>query len=464
MGTRQSEQSSLWVATSELPRSPGHPFYTRLNALLDAHDFDRFVEAKCRSFYAPVMGRPSLVPGRYFRLLLLGYFEGLDSERGIAWRATDSLAVRGFLRLALDEPPPDHSTISRTRRVIDLETHRAVFTWVQERLVEAGLLRGKTVAIDATTLEANAAMRSIVRRDTEETYQEFLTRLAQASGIETPTRDDLARLDRTRKKKTSNKDWMNPHDPDAKVAKMKDGRTHLAHKAEHAVDLETGAIVAVTLQGADAGDTTTIVKTAIAAAEHIEAAQAAVTEPQPLEEIIADKGYHSNQTLVDLDAVGIRSYIAEPDRGRRDWSEAPEAQAPVYGNRRRIRGRRGRRLMRQRGERIERSFAHLYDTGGMRRTHLRGHTTILKRLLIHAGGFNLGLVMRHLIGIGTPRGLQGRVAAVIATIFVLMGVARRRLTAILSSHRRITAIRSRFTPPITLVVNESAFPTCATGC
>jgi transposase len=419
MGIREGEQSSLWVATSDLPASPGHPFYARLNALLEAHDFDRFVEDLCRRFYAPVMGRPSLTPGRYFRLLLVGYFEGLDAERGIAWRATDSLAIRTFLRLPLDEAPPDHSTIARTRRLIDLETHRAVFTWVQQRLVESGLLTGKTVAIDATTLEANAAMRSIIRRDTGEGYQEFLTGLANASGIETPTRDDLARLDRKRKKKTSNTDWTSPSDPDAKVTKMKDGRTHLAHKAEHAVDLETGAIVAVTLQGADAGDTTTIVETATAAADQIADAQVDVAEPQALEEIIADKGYHSNQTMIDLDAVGVRSYIAEPDRGRRDWSKTPEAQAPVYGNRRRVRGPRGRRLMRQRGERIERSFAHVYDTGGMRRTHLRGHTNILKRLLIHAGGFNLGLVMRQLIGVGTPRGLQDRRAAVIAALVAL---------------------------------------------
>ena len=464
MGTREDEQSSLWIATSELPRSPGHPFYTRLNGLLDAHDFDRFVEGLCRKFYAKVMGRPSLQPGRYFRLLLVGYFEGIDSERGIAWRASDSLAVRTFLRLPLDEAPPDHSTISRTRRAIDLETHRAVFTWVQKRLVEEGLLKGKTVAIDATTLEANAAMRSIVRRDTQETYQEFLTRLAQASGIETPTRDDLARLDRKRKKKTSNKDWTNPYDPDAKVAKMKDGRTHLAHKAEHAVDLETGAIVAVTLQGADQGDTTTIADTTTAAADQIEDAQADVTEPQPLEEIIADKGYHSNQTTIDLDAVGIRSYVAEPDRGRRDWSEAPDAQAPVYGNRRRIRGRRGRRLMRQRGERIERSFAHLYDTGGMRRTHLRGHTNILKRVLIHAGGFNLGLVMRHPIGVGTPRGLQGRVAAMIATFLVLIGAVRRRIAAISVSHRPFSAMRAWLTSLTTSDVNSSAAATYTTGC
>jgi transposase len=463
MGTRENEQSSLWILTSDLPKSPGHPFFTRLNALLDAHDFDRFVEERCRRFYAPVMGRPSLEPGRYFRLLLVGYFEGIDAERGIAWRATDSLAIRSFLRLPVDEPPPDHSTISRTRRLIDLETHRAVFTWVQQRLVEAGLLKGRTVAIDATTLEANAAMRSIVRRDTGESYQAFLTGLAKASGIDTPTREDLARLDRTRKKKTSNKEWTNPNDPDAKVAKMKDGRTHLAHKAEHAVDLETGAIVAVTLQGADEGDTTTIVETATAAADQIEDAQADVDEPQALEEIVADKGYHSNQTMGDLAAVGLRSYIAEPDRGRRDWSKEPEAQAPVYGNRRRIRGPRGRRLMRRRGEMIERSFAHVYDTGGMRRTHLRGHTNILKRLLIHAGGFNLGLVMRHLIGVGTPRGLQGRLATLIAILFVLSRAIRRRFAAPPAS-RPFLAIRRTLTIPTLLVVNSPETATPATGC
>jgi len=464
MGTRETDQSPLWIAASDLPASPGHPFYTRLNVMLDAHGFDRFAEAQCRKFYAPVMGRPSLPPGQYFRLLLVGYFEGIDSERGIAWRAADSLAVRSFVRLALDEPAPDHSTISRTRRLIDVETHRAVFTWIQQRLVDAGLLKGKTVSIDATTLEANAAMRSIVRRDTEETYQEFLTRLAKASGIETPTREDLARLDRKRKKKTSNKDWKHPGDPDAKVAKMKDGRTHLAHKAEHAVDLETGAIVAVTLQGADQGDTTTIVETRMAAAEQLEDAQAEVEAPQVLEEIIADKGYHSNQTMVDLDAVGVRSYIAEPARGRRDWSEEPEAQAPVYGNRRRIRGRRGRRLMRSRGERIERSFAHVYDTGGMRRTHLRGHPNILKRLLIHAGGFNLGLLMRQVIGLGTPRGLQGRLAAVIVTLLVLLGSVRRRFVATCASFRVIAGMLGWFPSAPTTCVNSSATATCTTGC
>jgi len=408
MGKRTSKQAPMWVASSDLPVSPGHPFYERLNAILDEGGFDRFAEEQCREFYAPVMGRPSLPPGQYFRLLLVGYFEGLDSERGIAWRAADSLAVRNFVGLGVDTAAPDHSTISRTRRLIDVDTHRAVFTWVQQRLVAAELLKGRTVAIDATTLEANAAMRSIVRRDTGETYQEFLTRLAKESGIKTPTRAALARLDRRRKKRTSNKDWKNPFDPDAKIMKMKDGRTHLAHKAEHAIDLESGAMVAVTLQGADVGDTTSLVETAIAAAEQVENAHAESPTPAALTEIIADRGYHSNQTLVDLHAVGVRAYIAEPDRGRRQWTNAPEAQPAVYGNRRRVRGARGQRLMRRRGEYVERSFAHVYDTGGIRRTHLRGHPNILKRLLIHASAFNLGILMRTMFGLGTPRGLQGR--------------------------------------------------------
>ena len=407
MGKRKSQQAPIWIPTTELPVSPGHPFYVRLNAILDEAGFDQFAEAQCQAFYAPVMGRPGLPPGRYFRLLLLGYFEGLDSERGIAWRAADSLAIRTFVGLGLDAAAPDHSTNSRTRRLIDVETHRAVFTWVQERLAAVGLLQGRTVAIDATTLEANAAMRSIVRRDTGESYQEFLTRLAAESGIKTPTREALARLDRRRKKRTSNKDWENPSDPDAKITKMKDGRTHLAHKAEHAVDLDSGALVAVTLHGAAVGDTTSLVETAIVAAEQIEAAHAASATPAALTELVADKGYHSNQTMIDLAAVAVRSYIAEPARGRRNWTTTPEAQAPVYGNRRRVRGARGKRLLRCRGEYVERSFAHVYDTGGLRRTHLRGHQNILKRLLVHAGAFNLGLLMRQAFGRGTPRGLQG---------------------------------------------------------
>src|SRR6201988_770542 len=282
---------------------------------------------ECAKFYAGNMGRPSLAPGIYFRLLLVGYFEGIDSERGIAWRAADSLGLRRFLGISIDEQTPDHSTISRTRRLIDVETHRKVFFWILELLRDQGLLKGKTVGIDATTLEANAAMRSIVRRDSGESYQDFLTKLAQASGIETPTRADLARVDRKRKKKGSNDDWTHPHDPDAKITKMKEGRKNLAHKAEHAVDLETGAIVSVTVQDADDGDTTTCVETLIDAAEQVEALR---PDGKGIEEIVGGKGYHSNQSLVDLEAVGVRSYISEPDRSRQTRQKKPQAREPAY--------------------------------------------------------------------------------------------------------------------------------------
>jgi transposase len=423
MGRRRdrARTPSLWIAANELPVTGGHPFYQRLNHVLDARGFDAFVEAQCAPFYAAKLGRPSLTPGTYFRLLLIGYFEGIDSERGIAWRTADSLALRGFLGLGLNEAPPEHSTISRTRRLIDLETHRAVFTWILQVLATEDLVKGKTIGIDATTLEANAALRSIVRRDSGETYQEFLTRLAQASGIETPTRADLARLDRKRPKKGRNTDWRHPHDPDARITKMKDGRTHLAHKAEHAVDMETGAIVSVTVQGADQGDTNTIAETVTAAAEDLEAVAAATDGATAvIDEVVADKGYHSNQVLVDLAHLDVRTYIAEPDRGRRTWKKKAGARAAVYANRRRTRGARGLGLLRQRSERLERPNAHLYESGGLRRTHLRGHTNILKRLLVHVGGFNLGLFMRTLFGVGTPRSLQGRLAAVLA-VFAALG-------------------------------------------
>jgi transposase len=428
MGKRKKLQEGLWVSTSELPRSPGHPFYSRLNRTLEAESFDAFVESRCRRFYAPVMGRPSLTPGRYFRLLLVGYFEGLDSERGMAWRAADSLAVRSFLGLGLDERAPDHSTISRTRRLIDVETHREVFTWIQERLAKTGLLNGKTIAIDATTLEANAAMRNIVRRDTGETYQEFLKRLAKASGIRTPSRHALARLDRRRKKKGSNAEWKSPVDPDAKITKMKDGRTHLAHKAEQAVDMKTGAIVSVTVQGADQGDTTTLGKTLEQAQRQIKRVQkrTRACHPAGLQEVVGDRGYHSTATLQELEAAGLRTYLSEPDRGRRRWRGERDSRDLVYANRRRSRGARGQRLHRLRGERAERPFAHLYRTGRMRRTHLRGHDNILKRLLVHSGAFNLGLLMRQAFGVGTPRGLQGRLRAFLTHLFRLW----RRLTAL----------------------------------
>jgi transposase len=336
--------------------------------------------------------------------------------------------------VGLDESPADHSTISRTRRLIDVETHREVFTWVLGVLAEKGLLKGQTLGIDATTLEANAALRTIVRRDTGEGYQEFLKRLAQASGIATPTREQLARLDRKRAHKGSNEEWEHPHDPDARITKMKDGRTHLAHKVEQAVDFSSGAVVAVNLGPADAGDAQTVGATVCEAGEQI-ATVAGETKsegvnPEGPKELVLDKGYHSNEVLVELADWEVRSYCSEPERGRRRWEGKKEEQAAVYANRRRIRGERGKRLLRQRGEKLERSFAHLYESGGMRRVHLRRHPNILKRLLVHAAAFNLSLVMRQLLGRGTPRGLQGsRLDLLLAFLRLLSEVWARNLAS-----------------------------------
>jgi transposase len=439
MGRRKKQvrQEGLWIPTATLPVNASHPFYQRLNQILDEKKFDDYVESICERFYAGEVGRPGLAPGIYFRLLMVGYFEGIDSERGIAWRASDSLSIRSFVRTAIDENLPDHSTISRTRRLMDVETHQAVFQWVLQVLAEKKLLKGTTIGVDATTLEANAALRSIVRRDTGERYEEFLTRLAKESGIETPTREQLAKLDRKRPKKGSNDDWTHPHDPDARITKMKDGRTHLAHKAEHAVDMETGAIVAVTLHGADIGDTSTIQETVAEAGERItsvvaegddEVAKQVSTEGP--REVVTDKGYHSRAVLSELTDWGMRTYCSEPNRGRQKWQDLRTEQKAVYANRRRIRGERGSRLLRHRGEKLERWNQHLYDRGGMRRLHLRGRENILKRLVVHSGAANLGLLMRELFGKGTPRGLQGRFRGLFSLAERAGGVVTARISLV----------------------------------
>jgi transposase len=443
---REQSQRDLFVSHEDLPRSQGHPFYQRLNQILKAHGFDAFAQEQCQRFYAEVMGRPGTPPGVYFRMLMIGYFEGIDSERGIAWRCRDSLSLREFLGYGLSDAMPDHSTLSRTRRLIDLETHGALFSWILGLLTQEGLVGGKTLGVDATTLEANAALRSIVNRRSRESYEEFLTRLAKASGIETPTRQDLARMDRDRKGKGSNQEWEHPHDPDARITKMKDGRTHLAHKQEHAVDMDSGVVVAVTIQAADAGDTQTLEKTVNEAARQLLALQEDPKTREHLDErclseMVLDKGYHSNGSLLYLDEMTLRSYVSEPERGRRCWTKSPEAREAVYANRRRIRGERGRRLLRRRGEMLERPFAHCLETGGMRRVHLRRRDNIHKRVLIHVGGYNLGVMMRKLTGIGTPRTLQRSLRDLLARVFSALRANLRALPASWALHPFPTLVR-----------------------
>jgi transposase len=362
--------------------------------------FDAYVENLCRPFYAKRLGRPSLAPGVYFRLLLLGYLLGIDSERGIALTVSDSLGLRALLGYELQDSPPDHSTISRRRRRISLETHEQVCAWVLQQLRQAGLADGQTLAVDATLLFANAALRTLRRKDSQQGYREFVEGLAEAAGVPTPSLAELAALDRQRQPKTlSHQEWESPTDPDARVAKLKDGTTHLAHKAEHAVDLESGALVAVTLQAADQGDTTTLGQTL----EAVEAAQGRGPET-----VVADKGYHSDAVLLGLDEAGQAAHIPEPQRAERDFEGKPEAQRVVEGNRERVTSTAGKRLHKLRTEKVERSMAHRYGTGGMRRLYLRGRANIRKRLLVHACAFNLGVLLRSVTGVGTPRTLQGQ--------------------------------------------------------
>ena len=444
-GERQEE---LFIAASAV-RALDNPFYAALDKLLRKSGFDEFAEEACREFYAARMGRPGLPPGVYFRMLMVGYLEGIGSERGIAWRCRDSISLREFLGYGLAKTPPEHSTLSKTRKRLSLEAHGAVFGWVLEVLRESGLLRGKTVGVDSTTLEANAALRAIVRRDDETEYDAWLEQLARASGIETPTRADLAKLDRKRPGKGSNKDWKHPHDPEARITKMKDGRTRLAHKLEQAVDMETGAVVAVTVQTMDGGDCASLPVTL----EETERRLAEVgAEPR---EVVADKGYHSNATMTGVKERGLRSYVSEPNRGRRKWKGKRDARKAVYGNRRRNRGERGKRLQRERGEKLERTFAHLLVTGGLRRVHVRGQEEIRKRMLVHAAAFNLSLLMRSRFGFGTPRGLQGLAAAAAA----LADASARDFAAFLGRIGRILGLpganRGFHRPPGRLLHNSA---------
>lgn len=428
MGTRKKRerQETLWYG-GELPTAPGHPFYKRLNEVLEKADFDRFCENSCAGFYDAKLGRPSLPPGMYFRIMMIGFFEGIDSERGVAWRLADSLTLRQFLRIGLDERTPDHVTISRTRRLIDGETHQRIFTWVLERLARGGLVRGKTIGVDSTTLEANAAMKSIVRRDTGESYMEYLKRLAEAEGIDAQDAAALRRMDRKRKKSMSNEVWENRNDPDSEITRLKDGRTALAFKAENAVDMETGAIVAVTTHGGATADTATVEMTVLEAGVSV---AGLIAEETPegefkvhaggVEELVADKGYHSNEVVRTFAELEVRTYVAEPERGERNWEGKQAEKEAVYANRRRIRGERGKRMQRARGEKLERNFAHQFDTGGMDRIYVRGIGNVHKKLLIQAAACNLALLMRSLYGAGKPRAAHDRTIEAVWTTLAFM--------------------------------------------
>ncbi len=434
MGKRRRRQESLFIMTEDLPRSDGHPFYQQLNALLAEADFDRWIEGRCQPFYAQqeTRGKPSIPPGVYFRMLLVGYFEGIESQRGIAWRCADSLSLRAFLGVPLDQATPDHSTMSVTRKRIGSEVFDEVFRFVLTIAEEKRLLAGKTVGVDSTTLEANAAMKSIVRRDTGEDWRQYVMRLMREDGTieptEEPSDDELRRYDKKRKKTVSNDDWVSTSDPDARITKMKDGRTHLAYKAEHVVDLKSEILLAAEIRPADQADSHTLVDSVIEANINLEATGSEVQ----IEEVAADKGYHANATLELADDLDLRTYIPEPQqKDPRVWTNKPEEfRRAVVNNRRRMSRAKGKRLGRLRSERVERSFAHVCDTGGMRRSWLRGLEDVTKRYRLAAAAHNLGRIMRLLFGIGKPKVLQAPAALIWLMQFIATTFWRRLTTAV----------------------------------
>jgi transposase len=428
LGHRKTQQADLFIPATQIVRGPGHPFYTRLNQVLEEAGFDTFVEDLCVPYYKEG-GRPSIPPGVYFRMVFVGYFEGLDSQRGIAWRCADSLGLRSFLGFAITAETPVHVTMTMIRQRLPEIVFEQVFTFVLRVLQDRGLLQGKTLGIDATTLEANAAMKSIVRKDSGADWKEYLRTLARAEGIEQPSEEDLRRLDRNRPdKKVSNQQWQSPTDPDSRIAKMKDGRTHLAYKAEHAVDLVSEAIVEARVTHADRGDADTGAESLILAQANLVAAGSEVE----IRELVADKGYHDNRWSAECVAWGVRTYIPERRQQGRCWAnKPPEYEAAFRANRRRVRGAKGRRLNRWRSERCERTFAHVCETGGGRRTWVRGLANVNKLHGLKCAAYNLGLLLRKVWGLRKPRNWEEGAAALVlrflgAALLALFVVALTR--------------------------------------
>jgi transposase len=411
MGKRRQRQESLFIMADGLPKTAGHPFYQKLNSLLAEADFDRWIEKRCQRYYEreEKRGQPSIPPGVYFRMLLVGYFEGLDSQRGIAWRCADSLSLRQFLGIPLDEATPDPKTLSNTRRRLPEAVFDEVFQFVLGIAADKKLLSGKTVGVDSTLLEADGAMKSIVRRDTGEDWKQYVTRLMHEEGAidknHEPTDEEVRRYDKKRKnKRVSNAEWVSPSDPESRIAQMKDGRTHLAYKAEHVVDLKSDMILAAEIYSADHADAQTLVDSVLEAVENVKQADSEIE----IEEIVADKGYHAAETIELAGGLNFRTYIPERKRPHRSrWTDKPaEFQQAVYANRRRLKRDKSRRFQKLRSERVERSFAHICDTGGMRRSWLKEVVNVSKRYLIAAAAHNLGRIMRKLFGVGKPRTLQ----------------------------------------------------------
>jgi len=466
LGRRKGErQEDLWVAAHQVPSSSGHPFYDALNKLLKSIDFDRELEERCADLYRDG-GRPSIPPGVYFRMLLVGYFEGLTSQREIAWRCGDSLSLRRFLGLGLTDRAPDHSSLTRIRQRIPAE----IDTWVHRKVLGLAaakkLIGGRTVGVDSTVIAANAAMKSMARREDGSDWETYVRKLAEEAGVEIKSEEDLRRFDRKRRgKRVSNDDWTSPTDADAKIARMKDGTTKFAYKLQQTVDFKEGIVLDATIQDAATADSALLEEGIVSAQVHLAETEIEVE----IEEVVADKGYLKAEVLADVATLGVRTYIPQPRRAnKRTWVNKPESHRDAYrANRRRTSGRRGRALQRKRGEIVERSFAHSCETGGFRRTTLRGRTNVQRRAGLQAVAMNLGTIVRSMLGAGTPKGLADLAKRLRADFLGVISALRIYLSSMIAPTSlwsevgaRLLAVRGRW---IRFARGRSMRPS-STGC
>ena len=403
---QKATQPEFWVATHQLPKSAKATFYSKLDETLESFGFAEKVRQICAPAYKQTnLGRPGIDPVVYLKMIMVGFFEDLPSERAIAARCADSIAIRRFLNYELDENTPDHSSLTIIRQRLGLEIYQKVFTLCLRALQEHGLLRGKHLGIDSSVMEANASLRALVNRNTAEQYWDYVKRLAAEQGIDPEDAAAVRKFDRQRPGKGSNQDWENPHDPDAKIGPRKHGGTDMIYKPETVVDLNTGAVVQAEVQPGDHTDHQGLATTILEAQQRINEARGEAADALTVETVTADKGYYAVEQLQALQHEEIKTVIADPVSNRRLDKLQPEQRQAVQAALRSTRSKYGKALLRRRGMHIERSFAHILDCGGMRRATLRGWENLNKRFKLATAFYNLSQLMRKLFGFGTPKQL-----------------------------------------------------------
>ncbi len=447
---KKASQQTLWLPTSDLVQTPVNAFYDRLDHELEQAGFHESIRELCRPYYQDSgTGRPGIDPVVYFKMLMVGFFEGIASERAIAARCADSLSVRHFLRYELTEATPHHSSMTRIRQRLPEEVYGEVFALILAALKKAKLVKGKKLGMDASVIEANASMRTLTHRLTGEAYRDYVRHLAAEAGIDTEDEAAVTRYDKkrtargSRRKRVSNDDFTHPHDPDARIGRTKKGQTRMTYKPEHTVDLETGAIVDVDLRPGDEHDTAELADRVIEAEERMNRAVGQDPDEATIEVLVADKGYYKTEELAALQEAGIKTVIPGQAGPRNLDRLCKSHRKAVQAARRSVKANYGRALQRKRGELVERSFHHVLDCGGARRTTLRGHENILKRYLIQAACANLSLLMRKLCGIGTPKQALAAAANLLAALLALVG----RFIRTISHNYRPTAHLRAFLSP-----------------